>query len=199
MRIVHGFTTQLPGRSRRFFQRQYYANYPRPFQAGPGAPFPRTVEIARFQMPLQQSLVIRKVSFSALMHSGVGIEDLAEVPRGRSIGTLGFQIIVGNRGMVDFQTNLPGTGVPVLYSPTQGPNATAPRAGQGSTYQGVGTITPNESGDIFASYAMPSDDVIANAIVFQPPSFDLRLFEVKMEGWLAPQAELEKIIDSLSR
>ena len=46
---------------------------------------------------------------------------------------------------------------------------------------------------------MPGDNLIAQATIFRPPSFDLRLFEVTMEGWLTEQSELERIIDSLSR
>lgn len=199
VRIVNGFTTNLPGRSRRFFQRQFFASYPRPIQQGPGAPFPRTLPIARFEMPPRQAIVLRRVGFRAYQHSGIGIEDLAEVPHGRSVGTLGFSFQVGNVGMTDGLTNLPGSGVPVLYTPTQGPTPVAPRAGQGNTFQGVGVITPENVTDPFAYYAMPGQNVDATATVFRPPSFDLRVFEVVIEGWVVEEAELEKIIDSLSR
>lgn len=198
VRIVHGFTTQLPGRSLRFFQRQYFSSYPRPIQVGPQSPFPRTVPIARIQAPNRQAIVIREVSFDAYMHSGIGIEDLAQVPRGRTVGTLGFTFSLGNQGMTDFQTNLPGRGIPVLYTPAQGPNATAPRAGQGNTFQGSGVITPQNGPDPFAAYAMPKDTIVANATVFRPPSFDLRLFEVRISGWLIEEARLEEIISMLS-
>lgn len=200
VRIVHGFTTQLPGRSRRFFQRQFFSSYPRPIQVGPTSPFPRTVPIATIKAPDRQSIVIRKVDFNAYQHSGIGIEDLAEVPRGRTVATLGFSFKIGNQGMTDFSTNLPGRGIPVLYTPaSQGPNASAPRAGQGNVKQGTGPITPNGGPDPFAAYAMPGELIVAEAIVFRPPSFDLRVFEVRIEGWLAEQTELERIIDSLSR
>lgn len=199
VRIVHGFTTQLPGRSRRFFQRQFFSNYPRPIQQGPASPFPRRVPIARIQAPNRQSIVLRRVAFNAYQHSGIGIEDLAEVPRGRTVGTLGFSFTVGNQGISDFVTNLPGRGVPVLYSATQGPNATAPRAGQGNVRQGTGPITPDNGPDPFAAYAMPGEGIVAEAVVFRNPSFDLRLFEVRFEGWLAEEQELERVIDSLSR
>lgn len=200
VRIVHGFTTQLPGRSRLFFQRQFFTNYPRPVQVGPALPFPREIPIARIKAPGQQSIILRKVSFNAFQHSGIGVDDLSEVPSGRTIGTLGFKFVVGNRGMTDFSTNLPvNAGVAVLYSPTQGPNAVAPVAGQGDTHQGTGLITPSNNTDPFASYVMPNLEMVASVVIFRPPSFDLRLFEVKIEGWLAEQKELEKIIDSLSR
>jgi hypothetical protein len=101
--------------------------------------------------------------------------------------------------LTDFSTNLPGRGIPVLYTAAQGPNATAPISGQGNTLQGTGPITPNDPSEPFAAYVMPNETMTAKAVVFRPPSFDLRVFEVKISGWLAEQGELERIIDSLSR
>lgn len=199
VRIVNGFTSLLPGRSRRFFQRQFFANYPRPIAQAGASPFPRRITIARIQAPDNQSIVIRDVAFAAFQHSGIGVEDLSAVPNGRAVGTLGFEFLVGNQGMTDFATNLPGVGVPVTYTTAQGPGAVAPRIGQGSTFQGVGSIVPSTPTEPFAAYAMPSDLLTANAVLFRPPNFDIRIFEVKIEGWLVEAVELEKILDSLSR
>jgi len=199
-RVVHGFSAELPGRTRLFFQRQFFANYPRPIQQGGATPFPRTVNIATIEAPTHQAIVIRKVTFAAMQHSGIGIEDLAEVPRGRAIGTLGFRFNVGNRGLTDFATNLPGRGIPVIYSTvTQTGIATQPVSGQGNTFQGVGDATPPASGENFAAYARPGDIIQASAVVFRPPSFDLRLFEVQISGWLADEYEVDKIVDRLTR
>jgi hypothetical protein len=199
-RIVHGFTAYLPGRSRIFFQRQFFSNYPRPIQQGGATPFPRTVGIATIQAPTHQAIVLREVKFAAYQHSGIGIEDLAEVPNGRAVGTLGFNFNLGNRGLTDFQTNLPGRGIPVSYSTVaQTTGSSAPRAGQGNTFQGVGRATPTVDGEQFAAYARPGDIIQAQAVVFRPPSFDLRLFEVKISGWLGDEYEVDKIIDRLTR
>jgi len=199
VRIVNGFTTILPGRTRTFFERQFFAAYPRPLQKAGPPPFPRAVTIASIEAPKQQSIVIRTVDFKAYRNAGIGPDDLRELSRGRSIGTLGFEFTRGNRGITDFATNLPGRGVPVLLSSGQSGTATAPRAGNGKIKQGVGLATPNNPGESFAAYAMPGDNLIAKAVVFRPPNFDLRLFEVRISGWLAGQKELESIIDSLSR
>lgn len=199
-RVVHGFTQLLPGRTRIFFQRQYFANYPRPIQQGGATPFPRAVTIATIEAPTHQSIVIREVAFAALQHSGIGIEDLGEVPRGRAIGTLGFRLNVGNRGLTDFSTNLPGRGIPVSYSTVAQTGVSAqPRAGQGNTFQGVGLATPSAQGELFAGYAQPGDIIKAEAVIFRPPSFDLRLFEVRISGWLADEYDLDKIIDRVTR
>lgn len=198
-RVVHGFTFTLPGRTRIFFQRQFFTNYPRPIQAGGVAPFPRTFPIATIQAPARQAIVINQVEFKAYQHSGIGIEDLDEVPRGRTIGTLGFSFEVGNRGLTDFSTNLPGTGVPVVFSTAgQGGQSTAPRAGQGNTFQGTGLATPSSEGERFAAYARPGDLIAAKATVFRPPSYDLRILQVSIAGWLADERELDLIIDRLT-
>ena len=198
VRVIHGFLTNLPGRTRIFFQRQFFVTYPRPIQAAPGSPFPRVIPIARIEAPKQQAIVIRSVRFRAYQHSGIGIEDLQVVPDGRGIGTLGFRFNVGNRGISDFQTNLPGRGIPVLFG-QQGGTPTAPIAGQGSTYQGLGSITPDLPNESFAKYAMPGDIIDSQAVVFRPPSFDLRVLRVDISGWLSSEYEIQKIIDHLTR
>jgi hypothetical protein len=137
------------------------------------------------------------VKFTAYVHSGIGIEDIEELAPGRGVGTLGFQFNLGNRGLTDFQTNLPGRGVPVSFGQVGG--ATAPRAGQGNTYQGVGTITPQMANESYAAYARPGMIIQSTAVVFRPPSFDLRIFRVDISGWLASEYELDNIIDQLSR
>lgn len=189
----------MPGRTRLFFQRQFVVNYPRPIQQAGPPPFPRTIPIVRFKAPDRQAIVIRAVAFNAFQHSGIGIEDLAEVPFGRSFGTIGFSFKADNRGLTDFFTNLPGTGIPVVYSAIQAGQAAAPRSGQGIVKQGTGRTTPPATGENYAAYVMPGAPIEADAIVFRPPSFDLRLFEVTISGWLADEMEIQKIIDRLSR
>lgn len=199
-RLVNGFYAYLPGRTRLFFQRQFFVSYPRPIQQGAQAPFPRRVNIAKIQAPKEQAVVIRSVSFTAYAHSGIGVEDLMEVPRGRTVGTLGFQFQVGNRGLTDFSTNLPGRGVPVVYTAVDAASGgNAPRAGQGIIQQGTGPVTPPADGENFAAYARPAMPMVASAVVFNPPSFDLRLFEVKISGWLANEYEMDRILDQMSR
>jgi hypothetical protein len=199
VRIVNGFTFSLPGRTRLFFQRQFFSTYPRPIQAAGLPPFPRDVPIATIQAPTHQGIILREVKFSAYQHSGIGIEDIVAVPESRSKTYLGFKFNLGNRGLTDFQTNLPGTGVPIDLVNPQTAGGTAPRAGQGSIHQGTGSITPRMPNENFAAYAQPGDTIQATAVVLRPPSFDLRLFEVEISGWLANETEMDKIIDHLKR
>lgn len=200
VRIVHGFSAYLPGRSRRFFQRNYFSSYPRPIQQAGGSPFPRELPIVRLKAPQKQAIVIRQVTFNAYKNTGVDVDDLRRLDDGSTVGTLGFRFLLGNQDMLDYSTNLPArSDVAVLYSATQGPGATAPQAGQGSLYQGTGRVTPDPQSDPFAAYAMPGEDIVASVVVFRPPPYDLRTFQVEIEGWLAEAVELEKIIDSLSQ
>lgn len=201
-RLVNGFTAFMPGRSRLFFQRNFFADYPRPIQQGGAAPFPRQITIATIEAPQRQSIVLRTVAFQAYQNTGIGIEDFSAIPSGRAVGTLGFQFLVGNRGLTDFATNLPGRGVPVSYGTAgvgQGGAGIAPIAGQGSVHQRTGPITPVRTNENYAGYAMPGDELKASVIVFRPPPFDLRFFSVELSGWLANEDDLQEIIDRLSR
>lgn len=200
VRIVNGFTATLPGRSRLFFQRQFFADCPRPVQVSGPPGFPRNVPIIQFQLPKQQALVIRRVEFNAFESGGIGTNDIAEVPFGRSVGTLAFQFSVGNRGLTDSATNLPLQGIPVSYGAGQPLGApVAPISPSANVKQGVGISTPNARQDMYAGYGMPGDLVTATALLLRPPDFDLRFFSVSLEGWLATETELQRIIDMLSR
>lgn len=199
VRIVNGFTATLPGRTRLFFQRQFFADCPRPIQVSGPPGFPRNVPIVTFQLPKRQALVIRRVDFNAFESGGIGPNDISEVPFGRSIGTLAFQFTVGNRGLTDSATNLPVQGLPVQYSPTQLGGPVAPISPSSNVKQGVGIVTPNARQDMYAGYGMPGDLVTATALVLRPPDFDCRFFSVSIEGWLADEKELESIINMLSR
>lgn len=199
VRITNGFTQVLPGRTRLFFSRQYFATYPRPIQQGNILPFPRTINVAKIQAPERQCIVMRRVNFRAYIHSGIGIDDISELATGRGVGTLGFKFAMGNRGITDFQTNLPNTGVPIAFSTAQAFGPVGMNAGQGSTRQGAGPVSPNTPGEAFAAYARPKDLIQADCVIMRPPSFDLRFVSVEMEGWLAEEKELDSILDSLSR
>jgi len=199
VRIVNGFTATMPGRARVFFQRQFFADCPRPIQVSGSPGFPRSVPIISFQLPKRQSLVIRRVDFRAFESGGIGPNDISEVPYGRSVGTLAFQFSVGNRGLTDSLTNLPVSGIPVSYGAGQPVGApVAPIAPSGNVKQGTGVSTPDARQDMYAGYGMPGDLVVANALVLRNPDFDCRFFQVSIEGWLADEKELQRIIDMLS-
>ena len=201
-RIINGFEAYLPGRTRLFFQRKFFADYPRPIQKGGASPFPREIPIATIEVPQTQVIVLRTVAFQAIQNTGIGIEDFARIPPGRAVGTLGFKFSVGNRGLTDFVTNLPIRGVPVLYgtaAAVQGGVNVAPITGQGSVHQTTGIITPARDVENYAGYAMPGAEIKASVIIIRPPPFDLRFFEVEMSGWLVNETEYQSIIDRLSR
>lgn len=198
VRIVNGFTATLPGRSRLFFQRQFFADCPRPIQVSGPPGFPRQVPIVSFTLPKRQSLVIRRVDFKAFESGGIGPNDISEVSYGRSIGTLAFQFAVGNRGLADSLTNLPVQGIPVQYTVAQVGGPVAPITPSGNVKQGTGVATPDARQDMFAGYGMPGDLVTATALVLRPPDFDCRFFQVYIEGWLADEKELQAIIDMIS-
>ncbi len=188
----------LPGRSRIFFQRVYFAQMPHPIQKGLGNPFPFTIPVATIEAPKTQAIVLRAAAFKIFQHSGIGIDDFVEVTPSRAASTFGFAVRNGNRGMTDYNTNTvpdPGNAIPV----SSGEFARASVSpGDGRLYPFAGLITPHLSTDPFASYIRPSEQIFASVTVLREPNYDVRFFSVELSGWLAGEKEIDAIINALS-
>jgi hypothetical protein len=195
-RQVDGFSAGLPTRSRTFFQRDFWMVYPKPIFVAGTSPFPRNLTIIRFRIPSSQVLVIRDVSFHAYQHSGIGVDDIVAVPPGRIPGTFAFSFSVGNRGMVDYATTLPGTPSAGALTPEVA-GVTVPRTPQANLYSKTGSIAPRVPEQTWAAYGRPNDDVVAQVNVLRPPNFDVRAIEVEISGWLANESEFDRIIRKL--
>jgi hypothetical protein len=199
VRIVNGFTAALPGRARIFFQRIYFAPYPVPLISAIGAPYPKPVDIATIEAPTQQGIVLRTAAFRVYQHTGIGLDDISEVPPSRTAGYFGFSLTIGNRGISDFNTNLVPAGVQPV--PVVGSNvklstvSTFPGGGQ--IFPFSGTFTP-QGDNTFANYVRPGDLIKARAFILRPPNYDTRLFSVELQGWLANESELDKMVNMLS-
>jgi len=196
IRIVHGFSSQLPGRTRIFFQRVYFAQMPHPIQKGVGNPFPFPIPVATIEAPSHQCIVLRAASFKVFKHSGIGVDDFIEVDPSRAASTFGFSIRIGNRGLTDFNTNTsPDPGNTVLVQSGPGRSLSP---GDGRLYPFAGLVTPSLGSDPFASYVRPSEQIFASVTVLREPNYDVRFFSVELSGWLANEDELEKMINRLS-
>jgi len=202
IRIVHGFTSQLPGRSRIFFQRVYFAQMPHPIQKGVGNPFPITLPVATIEAPRMQCIILRAAAFRVFQHSGIGVDDYIETAPSRSASTFGFSVRVGNRGLTDYNTNVspdPGTaGAVTPPSPKVNAGQAALGPGDGRLYPFAGLVTPHLGADPFASYIRPGEQIFASVTVLREPNFDVRFFSVELSGWLAEETEMEKMISALS-
>jgi hypothetical protein len=201
IRIVNGFTAQLPGRTRVFFQRVYFAQMPRPIQVGLGNPYPFGINVATIEAPAQQCIILRSASFKIFQHSGIGVDDFIEVNPSRAASTFGFSLRIGNRGLTDFNTNNspdPGQAGAVTSGIKVGVGQAALSPGDGRLYPFAGRITPSPDTDPFASYVRPAEQLFASVTVLREPNYDVRFFSVELSGWLANEAELDKMINSLS-
>lgn len=202
VRVVKGFSQSLPGRTRIFFQRVYFAQMPHPIQKGLGNPFPIALPVATIEAPAQQCIVLRAAAFRVFQHSGIGVDDFIEAAPSRSASTFGFAVRIGNRGMTDFNTNnspIPGVNGPVTGGgniPKAGTASLSP--GDGRLYPFAGPITPHLPTDPFASYVRPADQIFASVTVLREPNFDVRFFSVELSGWLVPEAEMDRMINALS-
>lgn len=197
VRLTHAFTQLLPPRSFQFFQRAYFRNYPRPLQQGSKPPFPVPINIARIEVPPNQALVFQSSVYRVYEASGIGIDDVVEVEDGRTVGVFGFSTQIGNRGLIDFSTNVTANGDPVVWNPAQQLGATQPpQVGAGRIYP----FTGKSQGDLqnFAFYAQSGEGIDLTAWVMRAPPFDTRKFSVEVSGYLVGQAHLQKILDMLA-
>jgi len=198
VRIVNGFTAALPGRSRTFFQRLYFASMPRPIIRAAGNSLPRPVPICRIRSPERQGIVLRSADVAVYEHSGIGIDDITRVPSSRIVSYFGFSLKIGSRAISDFNTNVVNDlGGVVALPGSQYTLAAGVAGGQGQVYPMSGRLTPSDV-DNCAAYAMPGDEIDVTAFVLRLPPYDVRLFSVQLSGWVAGETELQKIIDALS-
>lgn len=196
-RIADAFFQFLPNNTTLFWQRVYFAQYPRPVQGGGLPGFPRTVQLARIQAPAEQSIVIKSATFRVYEHTGIDVDDVMEVDPSRTTTVFGFQTQVGNRGLTDYNTNLTARGDVLAFNPAKaGGTGFAPQPGQGSFYPFAGS---SQFGlDNFAYYARPRQTIDANVIILRPPPFDTRLFSVELTGLVMPEVTLDTILRRLS-
>lgn len=197
VRLTHAFTQFLPPRSFIFFQRAYFRSYPRPLQQGSRPPFPVPIQVARIQVPQQQCLVFQKSVWKVYEASGIGIDDIVEVEQGRSTGVFGFSTQIGNRGLLDFSTNITANGDAVEWNPAQqlGPTQ-PPQVGAGRIYPFTGDSQAGLQN--FAFYATPGEEINLTAWVMRAPPFDTRQFSVEITGYLVGWVQMQKILDSMA-
>lgn len=201
IRIVNGFSSQLPGRTRIFFQRVYFAQKPYPIQQGLGNVYPFALPVATIEAPKEQCIILRSASFKVFQHSGIGVDDFVEVNPSRAASTFGFALRIGNRGLTDFNTNN-SPNPAVVGAVTSGVKVGSGQAsltpGDGRLYPFAGRITPSPDTDPFASYVRPGEQLFASVTILREPNYDVRFFSVELSGWLANEAELDKMINSLT-
>ena len=195
VRIQDAFTQFLPARDLLFFQRVYFAPYPRPFQVAGPPNFPVALPLAEIEAPANQVIVIQHVSFRVFMHSGIGVNDIIQVPPSRVTTYFGFQFQIGNRGLTDYSSNINARGQPVNLGGNAG-TSLPPQPGQSSYYPFAGASFPLNN---FASYARPRSLISAKILVLQRPEYDTRLFSVEMGGYLLGEGSFDHVMEKLGQ
>lgn len=197
VQIVNGFWQFLPVASTTFFDRVYFRNYPRPLFVGNLAPYPVPLPIIKLVVPQNQAFILKHFSFKVYQQSGIGVEDIVEVPASRVASYFGFEVKVGNRGLTDYNTNVSARGQVIDYKPGQAGSLTFPPVpGQGTLFPFSGEMQP--MGDNFASYATSGQDIQATVYVLREPEFDARMLSVRFDGYNVNQRVLEDILKRLS-
>lgn len=199
VRIVDGFTQFLPAYSRIFFQRVYFAPYPRPLQMGAQTGVPRNVPVFSIQAPKNQGIVVRNINWGVLRVSGIGQDEVILVNPSRVLTYFGLNFAIGNKGLADFNTNVAAPDVPVLFKGLGqgGVPISSAQGAQGTTYPFAGNVTPTDG--FYATYAQSNDNITASIRVMRLPNFEAKFFFVSFSGWLAPQNELDRIVAGVTR
>lgn len=192
--VVNGFTSWLPGRTRVFYQRNLFLQYPRPIQMAVGAPYPTDRTIFKLRAPQEQVIIVRQIAFRVFIHSGIGNDDLVELQWSRATTFLGFSFASGNRGITDYVTNISS----IRGAVQQGPNGTtvAPQSGGGSIWPFTGSIVPREQ--LWAGYIMPNQEFDAKVVILREPNFDVRVISCEVSGWILGETQFNYMIDKLT-
>jgi len=195
--ILNGFWQFLPSRSTTFLDRVYFANYPRPLFVGNLPPYPVPVPLVNLEVPNNMAFVLKSFEFEAYEASGIGVDDMTLVPQARVATYVGFQISIGNRSPLDYNTNVSMRGQVIQYDPTKGSRGTsiAPLPMQGTIFPFAGPLEP--LGEAFATYAVSGQQVNATAWILRPPQFEIRMFSVRISGYHMGQGDLKEILDKI--
>ena len=199
--IRDGFLQFLPSRSLIFFQRAYFADYPKPLQKAGLPPYPFPVPVARIQAPARQAIIIRNTAFSVYKATNIAPGDTEQVSRARAVGYFGFQTSVGGRGMTDFNTNVTAKGQVLALSGTVDPDGTgfntfAPTPGQGSFYPFPGS---SQIGlENFAYYARPGQSITMTVQILKPQPYETTSFSAEITGYVVGEHVLDKVLSRLS-
>ena len=194
VRVLDAYFQFLPSQQLTFFQRPFFAQYPIPVALGGTPPYPRPINLLRLVAPKEACIVLQNSVFKVYEHSGIDPQDIVEVDPTRLVTVFGFQLKVGGRGTLDYQTNLTVKGA-VILTP-QGFPASPPTPGGGSFYPFGGDSQVGLRN--FASYVRPGQTIEANAIALRAPPFETKLLSVEINGFVVPEFQLDRILNRLS-
>lgn len=194
VRLTQGFFNSLPPNAAVFFDRQYISDYPRPIQVGVGNAYPRRVPILELKVPDNQVIVIRDGVFTSYQQNGLGIEDTVPVDNRRLLSYIAFSFDISQKGLVDSQNNVYGTGgLLAKQAVTLGQAALASAAQVPSTAKPYGGSIISGPAATFALYAMPQQVIRASAWIVRPPPFEVRRFSFDLSGFGMSKISFERI------
>jgi hypothetical protein len=195
--IRDGFLQTLPPKALIFFQRVYFADYPRPIQRGTLPPYPFPIDLASIVAPEREAIVFRNSVYKVYRNTGIAPGDQIEVPSSRVTSYFGFQTQLGQSGLTDFNTNLNAKGQVLAFGSgkTLG-TATAPSPGQGSYFPFAGNSQAGLQN--FAYYVMPGQTMKFTAIILRPPPYEANRVSVEITGYIVGATVLDRILSRLS-
>ena len=198
VQLVNGFWQFLPAKSTVFLNRIFFRNYPKPLFIGKLPPFPVPLPIVKLVVPQNQAFIVKHLAFKVYQQSGIGTEDIVEVPPSRVASYFGFEAKIGNRSPYDMFTNVTARGQVINYAPAQGAGGQSvpPVPGAGTAFPFSGLNNP--MGDNFAAYAMSGDLIELTVQVLREPQFDVRMLSAEFDGYNVDQRVLQTILSRIT-
>lgn len=199
--ISNAFYQFLPPTNLKFLKRSYFVRVPRPLiPAITAAPiFPRILPLMRIAVPQQQVLVIQDVVFTAYRNTNIDPLDyvaLSPLENKRLFGFVGYNFSIGDRGLMDANTNI-GSNTSTSGAPGSGGDiptgaGSLVTGGSSALYPYQGSVADNTRG--FSAYAMPQQIMAAAAVLLRPPPFELERFTIDLSGYLLNETDFNRLI-----
>ncbi len=197
VRVVDGFWQTMPAASTVFLSRVYFKTFPRPLFVGKLPPYPVPLPLVKLVVPRDQVFILKHISFKVYQQSGIGTDDIVEVPASRVTSYFGFEVKVGNRSPYNFSTNISARGQIIDFKPGNAGYAVSPPVpGAGTLYPFSGENQP--VGDNFATYAQSGSAIELTAYAMREPEFDARLISAKLDGYDMDRRKFDSIIGRLT-
>lgn len=199
--VTHGFFQTLPESGTNFLNRIFFKVIPKPLFVGTLPPYPFPIPILKLVVPPQQGWILKHFSFKVFQNTGIGVEDIVEVPPSRVTTYFAFEVKIDNRGIYDFATNVNARGQAINYggagNSTNNIAPPTPTPGQGTLFPFAGENQP--VGDQFATYAVSGQLIELTAYILKEPEFEARSVSAQCDGINLNQVDLQKILRRIVR
>jgi hypothetical protein len=187
---MQGFFAGLPPTGVQFFDRNFVRAFPKPLQVVATDSWQKGYDIWRKTLTDQTVLVIRDLSWTAFRNNNIGVGIPEPIDPGTLGGSLGFQLLIGDRWQLDIKNNRQGAGSATV-------NALGGNSGISNFDSNVnGRMDPTGApfsarygtASSFALYAQGGEELVSKFYAFAKPPIEVVAVQFNLNGWAVPKA-----------